>query len=70
MKSFKDHVELNEKKGDAFDPPAVLVMKRKYIRQFPNKQKVAIYYVEKINKYITLPYSDMQWSESVAEDQQ
>lgn len=40
------------------DPPAVLVMRRKSIRQLNAKQKVALYYVEKINKYITIPYGE------------
>lgn len=38
------------------DPPAVLIMRRKSIRLFPNGQKVALYYVDKINKYVTVPY--------------
>jgi hypothetical protein len=43
------------------DPPSVLIMKRKSIRQFPNGQRVALYYVDKINKYVTVPYTAMQW---------
>ena len=49
------------------DPPNILIMRRKQIRQFPNKQRVALYYVDKINKYITVPYSSLQWSASVEE---
>lgn len=49
-------------KSKVSDPPAVLVMRRKSIRQFPNGQRVALYYVDKINKYVTVPYEDMQWS--------
>lgn len=44
------------------DPPAVLIMRRKQIRQFSNNQRVALYYVDKINKYVTVPYTAMQWS--------
>ena len=44
------------------DPPAVLIMKRKSIRQFPNDQRVSLYFVDKINKYVTVPYTAMQWS--------
>jgi len=44
------------------DPPAVLIMRRKSVRQFPNGQRVALYYVDKINKYVTVPYEDMAWS--------
>lgn len=49
------------------DPPNILIMRRKQIRQFPNGQRVALYYVDKINKYITVPYSSLQWSASVEE---
>ena len=57
------------KKGK--DLPAVLVMKRKAIRQFPNGQKVALYHVDKLNKYITIPYDKdaiISVSEEIAEE--
>lgn len=59
-----------EGKESPMDPPAVLIMRRKSIRQFPNGQRVAMYYVDKINKYVTVPYVAMQWSgpASVEED--
>lgn len=43
------------------DIPAVLVMRRTAVRMFPNGQKIALYKVDKINKYITIPYTDDQW---------
>lgn len=49
------------------DPPAVLIMRRKSVRQFPNGQRVALYYVDKINKYVTVPYEDMQWGSAMEE---
>jgi|APGre2960657404_1045060.scaffolds.fasta_scaffold80451_3 hypothetical protein len=49
------------------DPPAVLIMRRKSVRQFPNGQRVALYYVDKINKYVTVPYEDMAWSSASEE---
>lgn len=52
----------------SLDPPAVLIMRRKSIRQFPNNQRVALYYVDKIDKYVTVPYTAMQWSSSGAMD--
>lgn len=55
-------------KSKPMDPPAVLLMKRKSVRQFPNGQRVALYYVDKINKYVTVPYEAMQWSASIPED--
>jgi hypothetical protein len=63
LKEFRSTV-LNEDHNKSMDPPAVLVMKRKSIRQFPNDQRVALYYVDKINKYVTVPYTAMQWSSS------
>jgi hypothetical protein len=52
------------------DPPAILIMRRKSVRQFPNNQRVALYYVDKINKYVTVPYTALQWSASVEEETQ
>ena len=66
MKTLKEF--LSEKRAlprAPADPPAVLIMKRKAIRNFPNGQRVALYYVDKINKYVTLPYEAMHWSSSV-----
>lgn len=66
MKTLKEIRSLCEKKEarDAMDPPAVLMMKRTSVRLFPNNQRVALYYVDKINKYVTVPYTAMQWSSS------
>ena len=50
------------------DPPAVLVMKRKAIRMFPNGERVALYYVDKINKYVTVPYSVVDDERSFKEE--
>jgi hypothetical protein len=41
----------------AFDPPFVLVLKRKAIRLYPNDTKIALYYNDKLNKYFSIPYS-------------
>ena len=38
------------------DPPAVLVLKRKAIRVFPNEKKVALYHSDVLGKYISVPY--------------
>lgn len=40
------------------DPPNLIVLKRKAIRIFPDGRKVALYYADKINQYVTIPYSD------------
>jgi hypothetical protein len=71
LKTLKEFRSLNEKESkDSMDPPAVLIMKRKSIRQFPNNQRVALYYVDKINKYVTVPYTAMQWSSTGSMDEE
>ena len=50
---------------NSMDPPAVLLMKRKSVRQFSDGQRVALYYVEKLDKYVTVPYTAMKWSSTV-----
>jgi len=61
-------VEAKSPSQKTMDPPSVLIMKRKSVRQFPNGQRVALYYVDKIDKYVTVPYEAMQWSTSVPEE--
>lgn len=41
------------------DPPNIIMLKRKAIRIFPDGRKVALYYADKIGKYVTIPYSDL-----------
>ena len=55
-------------KNDKMDPPMVLIMRRKTVRQFPNGQRVALYYVDKINKYVTVPYTASMWSTPMPEE--
>ena len=40
--------------------PSVLILKRKAIRVYPDNQKVALYYSQALDKYITIPYNDIQ----------
>jgi len=65
MKTFKEFKStIVESKDSSMDPPNMLIMRRQSIRMYPNKQRVALYFVDKINKYITLPYTASQWSSS------
>ena len=57
--------EAKEKKETQMDPPAVLMMRRKSVRQFSDGQRVALYYVDKLDKYVTVPYTAMKWSSTV-----
>jgi hypothetical protein len=45
-----------EKSSPNKEPPVLLVMRRKSIRQLSNGQKVALYYVDKLKKYVTVPF--------------
>jgi hypothetical protein len=38
------------------DPPNIIVLKRKAIRVFPDGKRVALYYADKIDQYISIPY--------------
>lgn len=49
-----------QSKPQPHDPPAVLIMKRVSIRQFSNGQRVALYHIDKINKYVTVPFADLK----------
>lgn len=58
----------NQNHGQQIDPPMVLIMRRKSIRSFPNGKRVAMYYVDRINKYVTVPYEEFMWSAGMAEE--
>jgi len=54
--SLKEDFEIIDEAVDVEDPPFVLVLKRKAIRLYPNKTKVALYYAPKIDRHFTIPY--------------
>lgn len=39
--------------------PSVLIMKRKAIRIYPDNQKVALYYIQALDKYVTIPFGNV-----------
>jgi hypothetical protein len=55
-KEVKEEFELTEEPVDMEDPPFVLMLKRKAIRMYPNKTKVALYYNKQLDKYFSIPY--------------
>jgi hypothetical protein len=56
-KNIKEAIQIDEQTPDLpADPPFVLVLKRKAIRLYPNKTKVALYYAPKIDRHFTIPY--------------
>jgi hypothetical protein len=49
--------QINEETPDLpKDPPFVLVLRRKAIRLYPNKTKIALYHAPKIDRYFSVPY--------------
>ena len=50
-------IEADSSKSSSDDPPVVLMLKRKAIRIYPDKTKVALYYNSKLNKNFTVPYN-------------
>lgn len=62
---LKDSLDISDLEESVFstphDLPAILIMRRKAIRQYPNGQKVALYYVDKLDKYVTVPYGVNTW---------
>lgn len=55
-KAVKEDVELYEAAEMPDDPPFILTLKRKAIRLYPDKTKVAMYYSKQLDKYFTVPY--------------
>ena len=48
--------------------PAVIILKRKAIRIYPDNQKVALYYSQALDKYVTIPFGNFEGGNSVNED--
>jgi len=73
MKDFKDYLEVTDEPvfeeikdkqnhSHAAVPPAVLIMRRKAVRQYPGNKNVALYYIDKLDKYVTVLYDSMAWN--------
>ena len=57
----QDHLSKFDKKRPAGYPsekdiPVVLILKRKAIRVYPDNQKIALYYTQALDKYISIPF--------------
>lgn len=50
------------------EAPSVLLLKRKSIRVFPDGQKVALYYAQAIDKYVSIPYNEIGINEEIEID--
>lgn len=65
VREEQEFIEESSRETDKL--PAVLILKRRSIRLFPNNVKVAIYHSDKLNRSFTLPMTDLNMS-SVAEE--
>lgn len=69
MKEAKDNFVSDPRFGRGYpsqkDVPSVLLLKRKAIRVFPDGQKVALYYAQAIDKYVSIPFSEIGINEEV-----
>lgn len=74
MKTLKDlkeeHKLLNEKAPSLSDMPVVLLLKRKSIRKYPDGVTVALYYNDRLKRYISIPFDDIKPSIIDAGEQQ
>lgn len=56
-KEVKEDFEITEASAfDEKDPPLVLLLKRKAIRLYPDKTRVALYHNKQLDKYFSVPY--------------
>jgi len=51
--------EINEARAKTADPPPIVLLRRKAIRVYPDGKKVALYYADKLKKYIPISYEDI-----------
>lgn len=65
VKEEQEFIEESSRETDKL--PAVLILKRKSIRLFPNNLKVAIYHSDKLDRSFALPMTDLSIS-SVTEE--
>ena len=65
----KEEIEIVEDRS-AFDPPFVLLLKRKAIRYYPDGTRVALYYNDKLGKYFSVPYSTTDNISSVIQSEE
>lgn len=54
----ESHLSADLSEAKIKEPPATLLMRRKAIRMFPDGKRVVLYYVDKLNRYISIPYDE------------
>ena len=64
------HEDINEVYEVAGELPMILILKRRSIRAFPDGQRVALYWADKLKTFISVPYSSVGvgYSPAVSEE--
>ena len=72
IKEDYEEISLEEAKElvgiDVNQMPAMLILKRRAIRVFPDGQKVGLYYSDRLNKFVTIPFSSIGLSEDTLQE--
>lgn len=56
----EERKHLEEKSANYMsDLPVILILKRQSIRRYPDGQTVGLYYNDRLNRYIAIPFSDV-----------
>ncbi len=59
--------QVKQKSNRQEELPLVLVLKRKSIRAYPDGQRVALYWSDKLNRHIAIPFGDVTFEDLVAD---
>jgi len=65
---LNEQTKTKTKNIDINEMPALLILKRRAIRVFPDGQKVALYWADRINRYVTVPFEGVGLSEETASE--
>lgn len=65
---LSEQTKTKTKNIDINEMPALLILKRRAIRVFPDGQKVALYWADRINRYVTVPFEGVGLSEETASE--
>ena len=56
LQDLREEREQLDERTSASDIPFILVLKRQSIRQYPDGQTVALYYNDRLKRYIAVPF--------------
>lgn len=65
QKDTKDH---NNMSADINNIPPIIILKRRSIRIFPDGQKVALYWSDKLHQYVSVPFGTFSFTEDTQQE--